>query len=332
MTRRARPRHLAAGLVASLVALAIAAAATVWAASDDAATSTRPGANEPRDGPPLTEPVGRFVALGDSYTAGPLIPWVAGEDPFCLRSSRNYPAVLAQWLDARRLVDRSCSGATTRDLSAPQTAFGDTSAPQLDAVTPTTDLVTLGIGGNDFDLFGRLIDGERPPGLLGVLTRTGDRVADALAEIRDRAPDAVVALVGYPRITPPAGTCAALPFDAAHYRFVDRAERALNRELRGAASEQDAVYVDTYGGSRGHDACAGTDAWVNGDQTKPLLALAYHPYEAGMTATAIAAHTALRDASPTPRARRAAAAALARPPALSLSRPEQRVVAALLGG
>ncbi len=239
--------------------------------------------------PPLPGEVGRYVALGDSYTAGPLIRWVHNDPPGCLRSTRNYPALLAQWLDVEDFVDVSCSGATTADMARPQVSYGQSVPPQLAVVTADTDLVTVGIGGNDFDVFSTLASGERPAGILATLDRTGRRVADVVAQVQDKAPEAVVAIVGYPHIVPGRGSCPALPFDGGDNRYLNRVERALNSELSRAAAAEDAVYVDTYGPSRGHDACSGDDAWVNGSRTLPLRALAFHPFESGMQATATAA-------------------------------------------
>ncbi|HEY1179778.1 MAG TPA: GDSL-type esterase/lipase family protein, partial [Phytomonospora sp.] len=92
---------------------------------------------------------GKYVALGDSFTAGPLVPHQTLDVPGCLRSDHNYAALLAEEIDAGEFTDASCSGATTKDMFAPQGTFWGTNAPQLDAVTPDTTLVTIGISGND---------------------------------------------------------------------------------------------------------------------------------------------------------------------------------------
>src|SRR5918998_3913984 len=49
-----------------------------------------------------------YTALGDSYTAGPLIPNQTGDPPGCLRSDRNYPHLVANALKLS-LTDVSCS-------------------------------------------------------------------------------------------------------------------------------------------------------------------------------------------------------------------------------
>ncbi|WP_319063501.1 SGNH/GDSL hydrolase family protein [Streptomyces europaeiscabiei] len=66
-------------------------------------------------------PTGPYVALGDSYTAGPGIPDRSGTPAGCERSGRNYPALVAARLkiEASDFHDVSCTGATIADLSAP---------------------------------------------------------------------------------------------------------------------------------------------------------------------------------------------------------------------
>jgi len=250
--------------------------------------------------------------------------------------------VLGRWLRADRLVDVSCSGADTKDLRA----------EQLRSVTAPTDLVTVGIGGNDFSIFATLAqqcselastdptgapcrvalrraDGTNP--LLAQADRVGRRLAGALRTVAERAPDAVVAVVGYPRILPARGTCASVPLAAGDYAFADRVERRLNSALRAAATQADATYVDTYGPSRGHDACAGGAAWVNGQDTRAVRALGFHPYASGMRAAAAAAYRTLTGDQPTALMRDRAKRLTGRRPPGTLTLREQRLVATLLG-
>ena len=105
-------------------------------------------------------------------------------------------------------------------------------------------------------------------------------VAVGLREIHRAAPTAHVVVVGYPRLLPTKGTCAAAPFATGDYAFARRVGILLNRSLRLAAAAHHATYVDTYGVSRGHDVCAGPRAWVNGPQNTATAA-AFHPFEKG---------------------------------------------------
>jgi lysophospholipase L1-like esterase len=242
-------------------------------------------------------PIGRYVALGDSFTAGPLVPTTDVADG-CFRSDGNYPSLVADRLDVDRLVDVSCSGADTQDLTGRQHTVGAASVrPQLAALTPGTDLVTLGIGGNDFGVFGTLVRSCTRSGrgggtpcaqgldLLPRLDRTEERVVEALREIDRRAPDARVLLVGYLRLVPEEGRCPQLPFTRADYAYADRVTRALNEALASAAERAGVEFVDMYAASEGHDICA-DEPWVNGVQTDRNAALAYHPFAEGMAAVA----------------------------------------------
>ena len=62
----------------------------------------------------------RYVALGDSYSAGSGIwPVDPGAPLLCLRSTSNYPHVVAAATGAA-LTDVTCGAAQTRDLRAAQ--------------------------------------------------------------------------------------------------------------------------------------------------------------------------------------------------------------------
>jgi lysophospholipase L1-like esterase len=246
----------------------------------------------------------RYAALGDSFSAGPLIPTtdLAGG---CARSDHNYPSLVARALGVRRLVDVTCSGADTRDVTHAQHPFpGSTVPPQIRAVTRDTDLVTIGIGGNDLDLFATLIGtctrlrAQDPtgspcthslaatgPDLDTVTVTIAQRVSSVLRLVQRRAPHAAVVLVGYLRLAPEHGTCRGLPLAAGDYPEGRRIASTLNQALARAAAQTSTTYVDAYALSKGHDICS-ADPWVNGRQTRQDVALAYHPLEAGMRAVA----------------------------------------------
>ncbi|HEY2831736.1 MAG TPA: SGNH/GDSL hydrolase family protein [Sporichthyaceae bacterium] len=249
----------------------------------------------------------RYVALGDSYTSAPLVPPVApGSPPQCGRSASNYPHVLAAALGLA-LTDVSCGGATVGHLSKAQ--YSDVPR-QFAALSRDTSLVTVGIGGNDNNLFGSIVAGcgkTTALMLTGSLAPCRDTFGDrfvkaiqadeqyvraALREINQRAPGARVVVVGYPDILPTdtvgrAGcVIAGVPFTPDDMAYVDGIEKALNAMLAHAARATHALFVDTYGPSVGHDMCRlpGT-RWI-----EPLLPLSpaaqFHPNAAGEAGTA----------------------------------------------
>lgn len=284
-----RTRRLAATFGALLLCLA-----STLAVAPSAAAS----------GPPRFD---HYVALGDSYTSGPLIPLPKPTAPLgCARSTANYPTMLAAQLRIGSFRDVSCGGATTDHMTEPQRTPLGTNPPQLDALRPGTDLVTLGIGGNDENVFGSIIGtcpglrAEDPSGspcrdhftddgtdaLAEAVARTGQRAGAVLDEIAARSPQATVLVVGYPRITPAPGTGVTcpdvLPFADGDLAWADDIESSLNDALRTAAEHHGASFVDMYPASYGHDACAGLQAWIQGKDTNPLVAMSYHPNAAGM--------------------------------------------------
>ena len=283
---------------AGLVALLLLGGCT----SSPAAPRDEPGAGSPPAATRAPDPgIEQYAALGDSYTAAPFVP-VTDLAGGCLRSDGNYPRLLAEALGAT-VTDVSCGGATTRDLSSGQAVGGGRGRvpAQLRAVRSGTDLVTVGIGGNDGALFARLasacIGSDRQPlprcGALGgalrdatqVVDETGRRVAAVLREARSVAPGALVALVGYPRLVDPAHSCPALPLSAADRAAVARLERSLDTALRRAAQAAGAHFVDVHAASRGHEICS-EDPWVNGGRTDPQRALAFHPFAVEQEAVA----------------------------------------------
>src|SRR3954454_25031824 len=88
-----------------------------------------------------------YVALGDSYVAGPFIPvWIP---PWgCLKSDHNYAHLSAPDLGLS-LRDPSCSGAETEDMTQTQGVSPRPNPPQFNQLDAETQVVTLGIGGND---------------------------------------------------------------------------------------------------------------------------------------------------------------------------------------
>ena len=74
--------------------------------------------------------------------------------------------------------------------------------------------------------------------------RIRSHVAAGLRAVHRAAPHAHVVVVGYPRLLPTKGTCAAAPFATGDYAFARRVGILLNRSLRLAATAHHATYVE----------------------------------------------------------------------------------------
>ena len=253
-------------------------------------------------------PAGTFVALGDSYAAGNLIPASpVGAPAGCLRSTHNYSGDVQAVIHAGRYVDVACTDATTADMTRSQDTVAGTNRPQFDALSPRDSLVTITIGGNDIGFRSILatcvaLSVTSPSGnpcerhftaggtdrLAARVAAAGPKVAAVLAGIHRRAPHARVLLVGYPDILPNTGTGCFPDVPLAHgdVPYLRATEVALNRALARAAAASHATFVDTYRATIGHDVCqrSGT-RWVEG-LIPDSPAFPFHPNGRGQQAMA----------------------------------------------
>ncbi|MBS2551555.1 SGNH/GDSL hydrolase family protein [Catenulispora sp. NL8] len=247
----------------------------------------------------------KYVALGDSYTAVGNLLESAGGPLGCFRSSVNFPHDLAAELHISNLADASCGGAVTADMTGPQSVIGGTNPAQFDALTPDTDLVTVGIGGNDIG-FGDIVT---TCGELSVSNVFGDpchqhftsggtdqlaaridalapTIGNVLQGIHQRAPHATVVVVGYLPVLPAAGGCwPSVPVAVGDVPWLHGIQQKLNDMLAQEAAENGALSVNP-NGVTGRDACQ----WPWTRWVEPVIpaqpAAPVHPNPAGQQAVA----------------------------------------------
>ncbi len=250
-----------------------------------------------------------YVSLGDSYTSGPFIlPPALGAPLECLQSARNYPHLTASVLGLS-LKDVSCSGATTENITT--TAQYSDQPPQIDALSSSTQVVSVGIGGNDKGLFLNTLitcgaeDLVFPFGtpckdtyghkLAEKIAEDGPVVGAMLHQVHVISPSAKVFVVGYPDILPQSGNCwPTVPLTTGDVAYLNGVEKELNSMLSSEAGSNSATYVDTYTPSIGHDACKSSSVRY----VEPVLpesdAFSVHPNEKGMAADASEVEAAMR--------------------------------------
>lgn len=246
-----------------------------------------------------------YVALGDSYTSGPLIPDQTGQPLGCLRSDRNYPRLVAAALGLS-LTDVSCSGADTNDMVNAQGVTPGPNPPQFNALSADTDIVTLGIGGNDIGFSSIVTDciaflpisaavcqpdyvQNGVDQITNRIAATAPKVAAVIQGIRSRAPHARIYVVGYPAILPESGggCWPSLPLSNADLPWLRAKNRELNTMLAAQAAANGARYVDVYTPGIGHDACQENGVrWVEGILPRLLQAAPVHPNATGMAGMA----------------------------------------------
>ncbi|MGB3770206.1 MAG: SGNH/GDSL hydrolase family protein [Rhodococcus sp. (in: high G+C Gram-positive bacteria)] len=237
-----------------------------------------------------TPPV--YVALGDSYSAG---SGIAPQVPsgICGRSAVNYPSLIAGELGIDTVRDVTCGSAQSGDFANAQQGRGGVAAPQYDALSEDTTLVTVGIGGNDIGLVQlavgcvSLLPAPLTPSCSDRPDIAGERIDEfastydvVLDEIARRSPAARVVMVGYPTGIRPGG-CPSQPIRPEDATYLQSKIDQLNSVMAARAQAHGATYVDLAQSSRDHDVCA-ADSWMVGIvPTSPDAYVPLHPNAAG---------------------------------------------------
>jgi GDSL-like Lipase/Acylhydrolase family len=243
-----------------------------------------------------------YVALGDSYAAGPVIPNQIA--PFgCLKSDHNYAHLAAPTIGLA-LVDATCSGATTEDMTESQSTELGSVPPQFDSLSAETTRVSLTIGGNDIGFseialscvtinpFSTPCKDKYTAGgkdqIAERIAATAPKVDAVLDGIKARSPSAKVFVVNYAAIFPETGfgCWPQMPIGFGDVPYLRAKEKELNAMLATQAAANGATLVNWYNASIGHDACKGSSTrWVEPVvPTNPAAPI--HPNLAGMTGAA----------------------------------------------
>lgn len=213
-----------------------------------------------------------YVALGDSYSAG------SGALPptdRCLRSPAAFPVLLAK-LGRLQLTHAACGGATI-------TTVTDT---QLDALSSSTDYVTVQAGGNDIG-FVPVFNACKGPAdevclaALSVarehLNKTFVGEASTLYRaIRAKAPRAKLVVVGYPRLFNGTNCSKVDYYSPAEQAALNDTIDLLNTQLSRSAAMVGARFANPTRAFRGHAWCDKA-SWI----TPPEVQIAFHPTALG---------------------------------------------------
>ena len=298
-----------AGIAAAVVCLsATAASAMVVPAGSAAVTGAAPAVATVS-----AVAAGPVVALGDSYTAGNLLPLDLSARPLgCARSPRAYPDRVAAALKAT-LVDAACTAAGVQAMTGAQSTYLGTNPPQLNALAPDDALVMLTLGGDDMgfwstldtcmklsvtDLFGSPCERHFTAGgtdqLAARVTAEAPQVSTVLAEIRARAPLARIVVVGYPDLFPQHGGCwPAVPITSGDIAYLRSIEVQLNAMLAADAAAAGDTFVDTYTPTIGHDFCQSAQVKDVEGLIPTSLTYPFHPNAQGQAAMAAAVLAAI---------------------------------------
>jgi lysophospholipase L1-like esterase len=241
-----------------------------------------------------------YVALGDSAASGPLIPNQVLPDLGCWRSDHNYARLTSQAIGAATFKDVTCSGADTNDMYNSQGTDLGSVPPQLNALSSNTTLVTVQIGANDVGLTGFIQDclNLLPPPVGDACNddyivngQDSWRVkTDALRpklltlmnDIRARAPQARIYLVGYATYAPQNGCYPTVPIIKSDANYIRATLQYFNQMLAEQAAAAGVRFIDLQTPSVGHDPCKASGVrWIE-PYVPAAPAAPFHPNALGM--------------------------------------------------
>jgi lysophospholipase L1-like esterase len=217
-----------------------------------------------------------YVALGDSYSSG------VGTREFyeqtCKRSLFAYPELVAHDRAGTSLTFRACSGATTSSVTS----------EQLAALTTSTNIVTITVGGNDagfssiitqcalpwpWSCEGELTEAERF--IAGTLP---GRLETLYGKIHTDAPNARVVVLGYPRLFMGVDCNAGTFFSTTEMSRMNHIADLLKSVTQERATAHGFTFKDAIPSFTGHAVCSSSE-WLNG-LSNPVEE-SYHPNRTG---------------------------------------------------
>ncbi|MFC8380878.1 SGNH/GDSL hydrolase family protein [Nocardia sp. NPDC057272] len=201
----------------------------------------------------------QFVAIGDSYIdSGSYAGSIVGP---CIQATDSVARLIAAKMPETSFGDWGCGGAETSDITQ-VSGMG----PQVNGLSAATEFVALSIGGNDENLFVSVISNcfvaatctqaVRDQSAAS-LARLPARLDAAYSAIREHAPHAEIAVLGYLNIVPEdtVGCFVEAIAGPSALAFNKGAQKALNSAVAAAADRAGFTFVDP--ASEGdHSICA----------------------------------------------------------------------------
>jgi lysophospholipase L1-like esterase len=247
-------------LLGASCAAVIAVPAAALSAS--AQTSAAPGTN--------------YVALGDSYSSGDGAGSYSGGS--CDRSAYAYPQ---QWANANgpaSFAFVACAGATTSDVLS----------SQVSALSASTTLVSLSIGGNDVG-FSSVMETcvlESTSSCENAVAGAEAKAANPLPSdldsvlqtIRKDAPSARIVVLDYPELYDLSRSSSCIGLSTADRTALNQGADQLDSAIQAAAARNGDTFVDVRSQFAGHEICD-SGSWLH-SVTWPI-GESYHPTATG---------------------------------------------------
>jgi len=233
-----------------------------------------------------------YVALGDSYSSGLGTRSYYSDSGSCYRSQYAYPVLVAARLGAT-LTFAACSGARVSDVLN----------QQLGSLNASTAYVTVSVGGNDAGFADVITQCALPwPATCDShIANANNYIRNTLpgslntlySRIRERAPNARVVVVGYPRLFNGEQCNVLARIDPNEQAALNATADLLATTISARAAAYGFRFVDARPAFTGHAICDDVE-WING--LSYPLSESYHPNRAGHTGYASIVEPALRAA------------------------------------
>jgi lysophospholipase L1-like esterase len=218
-----------------------------------------------------------YVALGDSYSSG------TGTRDYtlnsgCQRGPYAYPALIKADRPNTTLTFVACSGAKT----------GDVLANQVQSLSTSTNIVTITIGGNDAG-FSDVItqcalpwpwscDSDITNAQNYIRNTLPGNLNNVYSQIKTRAPNATVVVLGYPRLFMGVDCNAGTFFSTDEMTKLNATADLLKTTISGRAAAYGFTFKDAIPSFIGHAVCSSSE-WLNG-LSNPV-GDSYHPNRTG---------------------------------------------------
>jgi lysophospholipase L1-like esterase len=223
-----------------------------------------------------------YVALGDSYSSGVGSGSYTSESGSCLRSTKAYSQLWANTHAPSSYRSVACSGAKTTDVTA----------TQVSALSSSTTLVSITIGGNDVNFAGVMQDCV----VFGTSTCTSEidaaesqartvlpsKLDTVYNNIRSRAPSARVVVLSYPRFYH-VGVWYCVGLSDTSRAKINEGADVLDGVIQAAASRHGFAFADVRSSfAAGHEICDGSSSWLHNVDWDDVVQ-SYHPTASGQS-------------------------------------------------
>jgi lysophospholipase L1-like esterase len=220
-----------------------------------------------------------YVALGDSYASGLGAGNYSGGS--CDRSSNAYPVLWANAHAPSSFSFVACSGATTADVIN----------SQLSAVSTSTTLISVTIGGNDVgfsSVMETCVLGSTSDCVNAVTqaenearTQLPGNLDTLYSDIRARAPGAEVVVVGYPEFYDLSKSSTCIGLSTTDRTYLNQGADVLDSVIATEAAKYGFGFGDVRSAFGGHEICD-SSSWLHSVDWFNL-GDSYHPTASGQS-------------------------------------------------